>query len=256
MKQTSKLKPTRWIQANITGIIFVVIFFTAFALIRSISAKDMADVISGIIYSAITVFLLFLWFRAHQVHIIPIMLMNLLIAVHFFTGIQVIVIIVNVILLVIFIFMIYMYLMHNYRFRRILELASASVTSTQNGFTTRPLHSGKAEYSQGEIIGFANYLEQNLIAVPFQDSEGIMLSFPEDWLGRKYDIHGSYLDDTRITFNNTGNVSTVISKSDYGKYKDQLTFDQLCESFGSLFIEFLELYKNGETDKILERIKK
>jgi hypothetical protein len=255
MKQTSKLKPTRWIQANLIGIIVVTIFFTIFALIRSISAEETADIISGIIYIAITIFLIFLWFKAHQTHVFPLILMILLLAVHFFTGLRVIIIIANVILLAIFIYMIFLFLKHTYMFRRVLELAAVSVRGAQNGFTTRPLYSGKAEYSKGEIIGFAKFLEENVIAIPFQDTNGIILSFPEDWLGRKHDIHGSYLDDTHITFDNEGNVSAVISKRDYSKYKDELTFDRLCESFGRLFIEFLELYKKGDGEKILDRIK-
>jgi len=256
MKQTSKLKPTRWIQANVLGIIAVAIFFTIFALIRTISAKEIADVISGLLYTTIIVFLIFLWFKAHQAHILPLLLMNLLFVIHFFTGIQVVIVIANAILLTLFIYMITLFLKHAYLFRRILELASKSVSDTQNGFTTRPLYSGKCEYSKGEINGFVKFLELNTIAIPFQDSNGIILSFPEDWLSRKYDIHGSYLDDTRISFDNDGNVSAVISKNDYRKYKDELTFDQLCESFGRLFIEFLELYKKGEAGQITDSIRK
>lgn len=255
MKEVSKLKPTRWVQANVVGIISVVVFFTLFAMIRSISSQETADMISGLLYSGIAAFLIFLWFKSHHAHLLPLLIMIVLITVHFFTGIQVIVIIANVLLLTLFIYMITLFLKHTYLFRRVLELASKSVTSAENGFTTRPHYSGQSEYSQGEINGFAKFLEENTIAIPFKDSEGIIISFPEDWVGRKLDVHGSYMDDTLITFSYDGNVSAVMSKKDYAKYTDQLTFDQLCTSFGSLFIEFLELYKNGETDKIMEKIK-
>jgi hypothetical protein len=151
--------------------------------------------------------------------------------------------------------MIIKFFQHTIIYRKILELAAKNVTDSADGYTTRPLHAGKSEFSQGEIIGFARFLEDNAIAIPYQDSDGIILSFPEDWLGRKYDAFGSYLDDTRISFDNDGNVSATISRKDYMKYNDQLTFDQLCESLGRLFIYFLELYKKGDTDKIIERIK-
>ncbi len=255
MKQTSKLKPVRWIKANVWGIIAVAIFFTIFTLIRSISVKDTADMISGGLYIAVTLFLLVIWFKTFHIHVIPILLMNMMFAVYFFTGIQKVAIIVNVCLMIILIFMIIKFLQHTFVYRKILELAAKHVTDTKNGFTTRPLPAGKSEYSQGEIMGLSDFLEKNTIAIPYRDSNGIILTFPEDWLGRKYDVHGSYLDDTRITFNNDGNVSAVISKKDYYKYRDELTFDQLCESFGQLFIEFLELYKKGDTNKILQRIK-
>jgi hypothetical protein len=255
MRQASKLKPVKWIQASILGIITVVVFFTVFAIIRSVSSKETADIISGFLYTAITGFLIFLWFRAHHAHVLPLIIMILLFAVHFFTGIREIIIAANLILLALFIYMVFMFLSHTYLVRRILEIAAVSVSDTKNGFTTRPLVSGKSEYSPGEIIGFAKFLEDNTIAIPYQDTNGVVLSFPQDWLGRKYDIYGNYPDDTRITFDNDGNVSTVISKGDYSKYKDELTFDQLCESFGGLFIEFLELYRKGESDIILQRIK-
>lgn len=68
-------------------------------------------------------------------------------------------------------------------------------------------------------------------------------------------MHGHYSDDTRIVFQFDGSVSAIISERDYKKYREEWSFDQLCASIGNLFIEFLELFKNGEGERILERIK-
>jgi hypothetical protein len=69
-------------------------------------------------------------------------------------------------------------------------------------------------------------------------------------------MHGSYLDDTRVIFQFNGQVSAHITEKDYKKYQEELTFDQLCSSLGNMFIEFMEMFKNGEGDLILEKIKR
>ncbi len=68
-------------------------------------------------------------------------------------------------------------------------------------------------------------------------------------------VHGTYLDDTRINFAFGGNVSANISEKDYKKYKNELTFDQLCHSMGNLFIEFFDYFKSGESSKIINKLK-
>lgn len=95
-----------------------------------------------------------------------------------------------------------------------------------------------------------------VIAIPFVESGGITLAFPEDWLGRLHDMHGSYLNDTRVIFQFDGRVSTHITEKDYKKFRGQLTFDQLCGSMGNIFIEFIDLFKNGEVDSILDTIRR
>jgi hypothetical protein len=152
--------------------------------------------------------------------------------------------------------MFFVYLKHTAQYRRILELAARPVDDVKNGFTQRPYPLGKAVYSKGEIFGFAEFLKSSLIAIPFVESNGITLAFPEDWLGRLYDMHGSYLDDTRVIFQFNGQVSAHITKKDYNKYQEELTFDQLCSSLGNMFIEFLELFIDGASDRILEKIKR
>jgi hypothetical protein len=45
-----------------------------------------------------------------------------------------------------------------------------------------------------------------------------------------------------------------MSKKDYLDFKEELSFDQLCDNLGKLFISFMEYYKKGETQRILDRL--
>jgi Ca2+/Na+ antiporter len=262
MKQATKLKPINWGRSVIFGVIGIVLFVSVFAIIRTTMAERTADVLCGIIYLVVTAVCVFSWIKAKQVFVFPIMLMNLMVALNFFVGLQtftvisVFTVIITVCLFTLFIYMFFVYLKHTGYSRRILERAARPVDDAKNGFTRRPFPLGKAVYSKGELFGFAEFLKSCLIAIPFVESNGITLAFPEDWLGRLYDMHGSYLDDTRIIFQFSGQVSTHITEKDYKKYQEELTFDQLCSSLGNIFIEFMELYKNGEGDRILEKIKR
>ena len=69
-------------------------------------------------------------------------------------------------------------------------------------------------------------------------------------LGMKSD----YTDETWVAFDNNGNVSVNISHRDYLEYKEALAFDQLCESLGNLFVEFVEMYHRGEGVRIIDRL--
>ncbi len=256
MKQATKLKPIHWGKAVVFGVIGIVLFASVYAIIRTTMAERTADVICGIIYLGVTAVCMFAWIKGKQVYVFPIMLMNLMVALNFFFDLPILAVIITVCLFTLFIYMFFVFLKHSARFRRILERAAKPIDDAQNGFTRRPYPSGKAVYSKGEIFGFAEFLKSRLIAIPFIESNGITLAFPEDWLGRLYDMHGSYLDDTSVIFQFDGQVSAHIMEKDYKKYQEELTFDQLCSSLGNMFIEFMELYKNGEGDRILEKIKR
>jgi hypothetical protein len=256
MKQATKLKPIHWGRAVVFIVIGLVLFVSVFAIIRTTMAERTADILLGIVYLVLTAVCVFSWIKAKQVYVFPIMLMNLMVALNFFADLQMLTVIISVCLFTLFIYMFFVYLKHTAQFRRILERAARPVDDAKNGFTRRPYPSGKAVYSKGEIFGFAEFLKSSLIAIPFVDSNGITMAFPEDWLGRLYDMHGSYLDDTRVIFQFNGQVSAHITEKDYKKYQEELTFDQLCSSLGNMFIEFMELFKNGEGDRILEKIKR
>jgi hypothetical protein len=255
MVNSNKLKPINWIKIIVNSVLALVIFFSFFAIIRAAVTPIMADKISGVIYLVITIILLVSWLRTKLILIIPSMLMNLFIAVHFFTQIRIAIILINVILFLMMCYMLYVHFKYNSIHRKILELAAYTVSDTKNGFTLRSYPVGKTVFSQGELFGFAEYLKKHHIVVPCEETNAMVFILAEDWFGYLYDVHRGYEKVTRIVFRYDGSVTISIAKSDYSKYKETLTFDQLCASLGYLFIEFFEHFKKGDNTKIIDKIK-
>ncbi|GAB4380727.1 MAG: hypothetical protein Kow0042_30990 [Calditrichia bacterium] len=141
-----------------------------------------------------------------------------------------------------------------WRWREVLELAAYPVKDTKNGFTTRPKPTGKADYSREDILAFAGFLAKHLIAIPYVEKEKVALVITKKRLKHLLNLKNDYSDETYISFDFKGNVTVNITKQDYLQYKDALTFDQLTDSMGNLFIEFLELFKKGEAVRIIDRM--
>lgn len=139
-----------------------------------------------------------------------------------------------------------------WRTREVLELAAMPVNHIDNGFTERPLPSGKIDASDFEIKAFAEFVRQKLIAIPYFEEEKVVFSLTSKYL-KQAGFKGGYSDESWIAFDKSGNVSVFISKEDYLKYKDAFSFDQLCASLGNLFIGFFDLFKNGEGVRIIDR---
>ena len=140
--------------------------------------------------------------------------------------------------------------------REVFELASMTIGPQPDGFTERPHPSGRAEYTRDQLFGFAAFLKKNLIAMPYFEENRVVI------IPVKMDDEFNYLFNpvkfrqTRswIAFDLQGNVTVNISKKDYLKYKEELSFDQLCENLGKLFIEFLSYYCKGEADRIIYQL--
>jgi hypothetical protein len=145
-----------------------------------------------------------------------------------------------------------------WRGREILELAAMNINETNNGFTERPKPLGKIDAGPGDIAGFCNYLKSHLIAVSFVESSQTVIV--PIMMGNEYKLplglSSDYSKYTRIIIDNENNVSAVISKKDYLKYKEALSFDLLSESLGKLFIIFFEYYQRGEEVRIMHEISK
>jgi hypothetical protein len=143
-----------------------------------------------------------------------------------------------------------------WRGREILELAAAPIEEIGNGYTGRPLPAGKTEYSKKDVMAFAEFAAKHLIAVPY--IEGDRVVFVPVMMGREFGyvlgLHPDYAKGTWVSFDFDGSVSVNISKDDYLTCKEDLSFDQLCESLGHLFVEFLELFKRGESIRIVDRM--
>ncbi len=143
-----------------------------------------------------------------------------------------------------------------WRGREIFELAAMPVADVQDGFTERPRPIGKLECTRGEILEFAEFIRSNLIAIPYVEASRVV--FMPIKMGQEFaPVYGwsyDYQKRTWIAFDFQGDVSVRISEDDYLDYRDRLSFDQLCESLGRLFIEFFESFRSGQGLRVIERM--
>jgi hypothetical protein len=140
--------------------------------------------------------------------------------------------------------------------REVFELASLSIEPQPDGFTERPHPAGKAEYTRSELTGFAEFLKKNLVAMPYFEENRIVfvpVKMEEEF---GYMFNPGKFKESRswIAFDFQGNVTVNVSKRDYIGYKEELSFDQLCDNLGKLFIEFMKYYRKGEEERILYKL--
>ena len=137
------------------------------------------------------------------------------------------------------------------------ELAARPVEESANGFTDRPRPAGTAEYTRTQLLDFTEFVKRNLIAVPFLEEDRVVFTIVRmgDELAYLLNPSYSYENRTWVAFDFNGRVSVNISKKDYLQYKDELSFDHLCDSLGKVFLEFLEYSKKGEHERILYKLK-
>ena len=57
-----------------------------------------------------------------------------------------------------------------------------------------------------------------------------------------------------MAIDDEGNVTVNITEEDYLLFKQDLNFDQLCQSLGDVFMEFLELSKKGQEQMIVDKM--
>jgi hypothetical protein len=143
-----------------------------------------------------------------------------------------------------------------WRGRDILELAAAPVDELGDGFTERPYPSGKADYSWDEILGFAKFCGRHMVSLPYIESEMVYLVPVR--MGKEYghlwNVSRNISKDTWVCFDSEGNVTVNISRDDYYLYRDDLSFDQLCDSLAGVYIDFLDLYRRDLTVRIIDRL--
>ena len=81
-----------------------------------------------------------------------------------------------------------------------------------------------------------------------------VLALPGNDLPYLFGLRTDYLDDTWVAIDFDGNVSVNITEKDYLLFKQDLNFDQLCQSLGDVFIEFLDLSRQGRESQIIDRM--
>ena len=143
-----------------------------------------------------------------------------------------------------------------WRGQEVFELAAMPIEDTSNNYTSRPRPAGQTEVSKTELIRFVDFITTNLIAFAFHEENRVVfvLTLPGNDLPYLLGLRKDYLQDTWVAIDFDGNVSVNITEEDYLLFKQDLNFDQLCESLGSLFIEFLELSKQGQEQRIIDKM--
>lgn len=143
-----------------------------------------------------------------------------------------------------------------WRGEEIFELAALPVDDIGNSFTARPRPVGQVPVSKTEMIRFVDFMSKNLVAFPFKEENRVVfvLTLPGNDIPYLFGIKKDYLQDTWVAVDYEGNITVNITEEDYLLFKMDLDFDQICQSLGDVFSEFLELSKNGQESKIIDRM--
>lgn len=143
-----------------------------------------------------------------------------------------------------------------WRGMEILELAALNVEDIGESFSPRPRPSGQVRVSKTEMIRFVDFINSNLIAFPFQEENRsvLVLALPKKISKYILGIQNDYLSDTWVAIDFEGQVSVNVTQEDYLLYKQDFDFDQICLSLGNVFIEFLELSKEGKESQIIDKM--
>ncbi|MBD3287249.1 hypothetical protein GF337_00460 [candidate division KSB1 bacterium] len=245
-----KLRPIKW------GLIFSLILILSILVISLIAVYDaFLDEQSrldayGYTWLAFAVFNFSLWIFRKDLVSLSFLLINLIMAVSYLSDYKGVFISAPLILL----FSGYLYVIYiNHKFsshyRRLLELAARPVNSVNDGFTPRPFPAGNLPLNKEKLFDFTNFLKKNYIAFPYIDEDGVVLAIKDHrrfWFGRPSERRDSY-----ISINYNGQIAVNIAKKDYQKYKEEYSFDELCQSLANLFKRFYEYYRSGNESRIL-----
>ncbi len=143
-----------------------------------------------------------------------------------------------------------------WRGEEIFELAALPVEDIGNSFTARPRPAGQVSISKTEMIRFVDFVTRKLIAFPFKEENRVVfvLTLPGNDFPYLFGIKKDYLEDTWVAIDYDGNITVNITEEDYLLFKTDLDFDQICQSLGNVFGEFLQLSKDGKDSQIIDRM--
>jgi hypothetical protein len=136
--------------------------------------------------------------------------------------------------------------------RKIFRTAAQTVTSSGDGFTSRPYYAGNAEYSKEQITRFTQYLAGQMLVYPVFSETGVSLTFS---MGKSPLAINDCGEVSFVIFENSGKITVHIASGDYRRFRKQLTFDRLCESIGDTFRRFLNYYIQNQEARILAELK-
>ena len=141
-----------------------------------------------------------------------------------------------------------------WRGQEVFELAAMPVEDTGDSFTARPRPAGQVLISKTEMVRFVDFMTINLIAFAFPEENRVVfvLTLPGNDLPYLLGIKKDYITDTWVAIDYAGKISVNITQEDYLLFKQDLDFDQLCQSLGDVFAEFMEFSKNGQETRIID----
>ncbi len=143
-----------------------------------------------------------------------------------------------------------------WRGREILELAATNIDESKYNFTERPLPTGSVDFSKNDLESFASFFQKNLLGLAYKEDTRIVfmpLKYKNEYFAF-YNPNYNYHEKTWVAINYDGKVSVNISKADYLDYKEDLAFEQLCNSLNDLMIEFIELFIDGRQVRIIDKM--
>lgn len=250
MEPTEKLKPN--VNPVIWGITAAIMVIALAAFFRINFGEEFTDQFFGFFWITVSMIQTAIWLKTKNPGYFTFMLVALLMGLSYLTNYKGIFIIIPGILLIAAHFYFIARKQMKWRFRNLLELAGRPVEETRDGFTARPYPSGKIEFDRNKLLQFGKFLSKNLIAFSIERDGGFYLLIKSSrgfWFKNP-----TIRNDTFIFFNQNGKVSVNITKADYEKFKEELTFDQLCLSLSNIFTDFWQLFNDGKKEKILERL--
>jgi len=135
--------------------------------------------------------------------------------------------------------------------RQIFRLAAENVHDTSDGFTPRPFSAGKMDVSNEDVLGFARYLSGKQILTSFTQKDRNIMAFS---LGISTLSNPDLQKVSYISLSHDCEMTVHVSQHDYRRYRDQLTFDQICHALADLFSRFLSYYSEGKESRILAEL--
>ncbi|UCF65780.1 MAG: hypothetical protein JSW33_08095 [bacterium] len=132
--------------------------------------------------------------------------------------------------------------------RQIFRLAADGVHDKSEGFTPRPFNVGKLETSPDELEGFGRFLNGKQIIQLFSQKDKTFLAFS---MGISPLSNPDLQKVSYVSFSKDQSMAVHVSGYDYHRYREELTFDQICEALANLFMRFLHYYQEGKESRIL-----
>lgn len=258
MNERSRLKPVdagNYLWGFAGGVLVLLLFLLVWLLF----GETPVDRVAGVLFASGAGLFFFLWVRTRNAGYLVLLLLEGLLALRNLIEFRDETLVLGFRIIVLAVLLVFLVLLFRGRFRwyyrEILDRAAQPVRGAADGFTPRPLPLGKAPADFEQLQEFGKFLARNLIAFPyFQDDRLILVlsrSKPLDLLN----LRKHYLEDTYISFDTSGNAEVNIARREYDLYREELTFDELCQSLGRLMFDFLGYFLQNRPKQILDVLK-